>query len=107
MKRYEGLFILNIAGREEGIKEIIDRITDEINKAGGKVETVQKMDKRSFARIADKKHTTGFYANVIFEGDADLVSALHTRFANNEEVFRVLFTQAPATIAAPTLTAAS
>ena len=105
MKRYEGLFILNIAGREEGIKDITDRISDEINKAGGKVETVQKMDKRSFSRVADKKHTTGFYVNVIFEGGPDLVSVLNTRFATNEEVFRVLFTQAAPAAAAPTLTA--
>ena len=97
MKRYEGLFILNTSGREEGVKELIDRICEEIDKAGGKVETVQKMDKRPFARVADKKYTAGFYANVIFEGSGDLVSALHTRFRTNDEVFRVLFTEAQGT----------
>ena len=54
MKRYEGLFILNTAGKEEGVKDALDKISAEISTAGGKVETVQKMDKKSFARIADK-----------------------------------------------------
>ena len=96
MKRYEGLFILSTAGKEEGIKDIIDRISADIAGAGGKVETVQKMDRRHFARVADKRHTAGFYTNVIFESDPGTVASLRTRFGANEEIFRVLFTEAPA-----------
>ena len=40
MKRYEGLFILNTAGREDSIKELIDKISAEIVAGGGKIETV-------------------------------------------------------------------
>ena len=96
MKRYEGLFILETAGKEEGIKDTIDKISAEITAAGGKVETVQKMEKKSFCRVADKKHNAGFYVNVIFEGQPSLIDQLKHRFAMNEEVFRVLFTSAPA-----------
>jgi len=94
VKRYEALFILNTSGKEEGIKEMIDRVSAEITAQGGKIETVQKMDKRPFARIASKKHTSGFYVNVIFAGLPPIVSLLRTRFALNEDVFRVLFTNA-------------
>jgi ribosomal protein S6 len=94
MKRYEGLFILETAGKEEGIKDAIDKISAEITSAGGKVETVQKMDKKGFARIADKKHNSGFYVNVIFESEPAVVNQLKSRFALNEEVFRVMFTNA-------------
>lgn len=96
MKRYEGLFILDTAGKEEGLKETIDKISDEITSAGGKVETVQKMDKRNFSRVADKKYTAGFYVNVIFEGQPALVEQLRHRFAANQDVFRVLISKAPA-----------
>ena len=96
MKRYEGLFILEIAGREEGIKDTIDKISSEITSAGGKVETVQKMEKRNFARVAEKKHNAGYYVNVIFESEPGVITQLKHRFAMNEEVFRVLFTNAPA-----------
>jgi|SRR6267143_1320639 len=95
MKRYEGLFILNTAAKEEGIKDTIDKISAEISAAGGKVETVQKMDKKSFARVADKKFTSGFYVNVIFESNPNALAQLRSRFALNDEVFRVLFTIAP------------
>jgi len=95
VKRYEGLFILNTAGREEGVKDALDKISSEIAAAGGKVETVQKMDRKSFARVADKKHNAGFYANVIFAGTPTIITQLRTKLALNEEVFRVIFTQAP------------
>jgi len=96
MKRYEGLFILNTAGREEGVKEAIDQITAEIEATGGKVETTQKMDKRPFARTPDKRVPSGFYLNVIFTASPESIAGLRTRFALSEEVYRVIFTVAPA-----------
>jgi len=95
VKRYEGLFILNLSGKEDGVKDTLDKISTDIAAAGGKVETVQKMDKKSFARIADKKHTAGFYANVIFAGTPAIIHQLNAKFSLNEEVFRVLFTESP------------
>lgn len=101
MKRYEGLFILNTTGKEEGIKESIDKISAEISAAGGKVETVQKMDKKAFTRIADKKFTSGFFVNVIFESAPGALTTLNNRFTLSEDVFRVLFTNAPTVAPAP------
>jgi ribosomal protein S6 len=95
VKRYEGLFILNTTGREEGVKDALDKISTEITAAGGKVETVQKMDRKNFARVADKKHNAGFYANVIFTGTPTIVTQLRTKLVLNDEVFRVFITQAP------------
>lgn len=96
MKKYEGLFILDIAGKEEGIKDAIDKISAEITSAGGKVETVQKMDKKNFSRVADKRHQSGFYVNVIFDAKPESISQLRTKFGSSSDVFRVLFTEAPA-----------
>jgi ribosomal protein S6 len=95
VKRYEGLFILNISGKEDGIKETLDKVSADITSAGGKVETVQKMDKKSFSRIADKKFSAGFYANIIFNGTPAIIAQLQNKFSLNEEVFRVLFTLSP------------
>jgi len=96
VKRYEGLFILNTAAKEEGIKDSIDKISAEITALGGKVETVQKMEKKNFMRVADKKHTAGFYVNVIFQCPETVTAQLHHRMTMNDEVFRTLFTIAPA-----------
>ena len=95
MKRYEGLFILDTAGKEESAKDIIDRVSSEITSAGGRIETVQKMDKKQFARVRFKKHTAGFYVNVIFEIEPQELPALKSRFGLNNEVFRAMFTVAP------------
>ena len=96
MKRYEGLFILNTAGKEETLKDAIDKLSTDITSAGGKVETVQKMDKKNFMRVADKKHSSGFYVNVIFESKPAVLPQLQKMFSLSEDVFRVLFTEAPA-----------
>jgi ribosomal protein S6 len=96
VKRYEGLFILDTAGKEEGLKDSIDKISAEITSLGAKVETVQKMDKKSFMRVADKKHASGFYVNIIFESEAAVLDQLKHRLTMNPDVFRVMFSKAPA-----------
>ncbi len=95
MKKYEGLFILNLSGKEDGAKDALDKISNEITQVGGKVETVQKMDRKAFARVADKRHSAGFYANVIFAGTPSIVAQLQKKFSLSEEIFRVLFTLLP------------
>lgn len=95
MNRYEGLFILDTAGKEEGVKDVIDKISADIAAAGGKIETMQKMDKRPFARVAERKHSSGYYVNVVFECAADKLAQIRSRFALNSDVFRVCFTRAP------------
>ena len=95
MKRYEGLFILNTTGKEETLQETIDKISTEIASAGGKVETVQKMDKKHYARVANKKFTAGYYVNVIFNAAPAVIAVLNNKFSLNEDVFRVLFTSSP------------
>jgi ribosomal protein S6 len=89
------LFILNTAGREEGIKEAIDKISAEITSLGGKVETVQKMDRRPFARVTNKHIPAGFYVNVIFEGNPQTIAQLRAHFAMWDEIYRVMFSKAP------------
>ena len=77
------------AGWNSPIVASVHRIKD------GKIETVQKMDKRNFARVRHKRHTGGFYANIIFEAKSDVVAQLRSRFSLDNEVFRVLFTGSP------------
>jgi ribosomal protein S6 len=97
VKRYEGLFILNLAGKEEGLKEAVDRVAAEISAVGGKVETIQKMDKKAFARVADRRVSSGHYVNVIFEAKPSSILDLQKRIQHSEEIFRALFTEASET----------
>ena len=107
MKRYEGLFILNgnltSTGKDDGVTLTLDKITKDIEAAGGKIEGTQKMDRRPFTRVADKKFTAGHYVNVIFTGPPTAVAALNLKFGLNEDIFRVLFSKAPVPVPASLL----
>jgi ribosomal protein S6 len=89
------LFILNTTGKDEGVTDLIEKIKKDIEATGGKVETTQKMEKKAFSRVANKKNSAGFYVNVIFESAPAAITGLRHRFAMNDDVFRVLFTAAP------------
>lgn len=93
MRRYEGLFILNTAGKEEGADEIIDKISSDISAGGGRVENIERMDKRNFARIADRKHQSGYYVGITFESEPSLLEDLQDKYALNDEIFRIIFTR--------------
>ena len=107
MKNYEGLFILDLQGREEGLKECVDKISHEIQEVGGSVETVQKMENRPFTRVTNKKITSGFYVNIIFKCESGDITALQQRFQSLDEVYRISISEyraprtAPATATTP------
>ena len=50
--RYEALLVLNTQGREDNVKEIVDRLESEFQKEGAEIEQVQKMEKRPFSYVA-------------------------------------------------------
>ena len=87
MKKYEGLFILDVVGREDAEKDLIDRIQKDIEQAGGSVETVQKMGQKSFARTTSKR-SAGHYVNVIFHAPPKAIAQLDTKFNLDAEFFR-------------------
>jgi ribosomal protein S6 len=94
MKRYEGLFILDLSGKEEGIKEVVDKLSAEIASVGGKIE------KKTFARNARSGESAGHFVNIIFEAQGKAVAELRARFKLASDVIRVLFTEAPAPVVA-------
>ncbi len=95
MRRYEGLFILDTIGSADGGSKATAVVKKLIVKAGGKVEAEQKMDRRQFARVANKKHTGGFYTNLLFELEPAAMDGLELAFKEHEDVFRVQITLAP------------
>ena len=91
---YDGLFILNIQGKDEGLKEIIDLIEKEIGAMDGKVAGVQKMDKRQFSYVAGPLDS-GHYVNFIFQAEPPLITKLRTKFKLDPEVYRQNYMRLP------------
>jgi small subunit ribosomal protein S6 len=85
--RYEGLFVLNIKGTEEGAKEVIERLEGEFKKEGARIEQVQKMDRRQFTYVAGPLDA-GYYVNFVFQAEPTVISKLRARFTLDEEIYR-------------------
>ena len=96
MKQYEGLFILDTQDSAEGVDAIIKALGELIDSSGGKVLNEQKMDRRSFARVANKKNSGGFYVNLVFEMEPGGLEEFRAALRKRPEVFRVQITLANA-----------
>lgn len=85
--RYEGLFVLNTKGNEEGAKDIIDRLEGEFKKEGAQVEQVQKMDRKTFSYAAGALDS-GYFVNFIFQAEPGLIEKLRVKFKLDADVYR-------------------
>ena len=87
MNRYEALLILNTQGRDDTVKDAVDRLESEFEKEGAKIEQVQKMDKRQFSYQAGELDS-GYYVNFVFQADPQLIVKLRSKFKLDPEVYR-------------------
>jgi small subunit ribosomal protein S6 len=92
--RYEALLVLNSQGKEETVREIIERLESEFQKEGAQIEQVQKMDKHQFSYVAGPLDA-GYYVNFIFEAEPQLIARLRTKFMMDPEVYRQSYQRLP------------
>jgi small subunit ribosomal protein S6 len=78
--------VLNTQGKDDSLKEIVDRLESEFQKEGAEIEQVQKMDKRPFAYVAGPLDS-GFYVNFVFHADPPLITKLRSKFKLDPEVY--------------------
>lgn len=85
--RYEALLVLNTQGKDDTLKDIVDRLESEFQKEGAEIEQVQKMDKRQFSYVAGELDS-GYFVNFIFHAEPDLITKLRSKFKLDPEVYR-------------------
>src|SRR5262245_2121472 len=85
--RYEALLVLNTQGKDDNLKDIVDRLESEFQKEGAQIEQVQKMDRRQFSYAAGELDA-GYFVNFIFHAEPDLITKLRTKFKLDPEVYR-------------------
>ena len=93
-RRYEALLVLNAQGKEDTIREIIERLESEFQKEGAQIEQVQKMDKRQFSYVAGPLDA-GYYVNFIFDADPGVIAKLRAKFNLDPEVYRHSYERLP------------
>ena len=93
-RRYEALLVLNAQGKEDTVREIIDRLESEFQKEGAQIEHVQKMDKRQFSYVAGSLDS-GYYVNFIFDAEPEAITRLQTKLKLDPEVYRQSYQRLP------------
>jgi ribosomal protein S6 len=93
-RRYEALLVLNAQGKEESVREIIERLESEFQKEGAQMEQVQKMDKRQFSYVAGPLDA-GYYVNFVFNADPAVIAKLLAKFKLDPEVYRQNYERLP------------
>lgn len=89
-RTYDALYILDIQAKEDSLKEMIEQIEKTITQLGGKVISLQKMDKRKFERVATKIDS-GYYLNMGIELSPHALKELEAKLKNNPSVFRQFY----------------
>ncbi len=84
-KRYEALLALDTQGKEDSIKDIIERLEKTFKGEGAEIEQVQRLEKRELAY--ESRHlTSAYYVNFIFEMDSLALDKLRSKLKLDENV---------------------
>jgi ribosomal protein S6 len=92
---YECLLILDAAVAEDAGKAILERVAKMIQAAGGKVDDVQPLGQKPFARMSGGK-SAGNYVNIVFHALPKALAELDAKFHLDTDLFRWLISDKPA-----------
>ena len=99
MNRYEALLALNTKGKEETIKDTIERLEKVFQAEGAQIEQVQRLEKRDFAY--ESNHIkSAYYVNYIFESAPTLIEKVRAKLKLDNDVLLQNYLQLPAKKAA-------
>lgn len=88
MNKYESMIIINPSVDEQGIKDLIQKFTDLINK-DGKVESVEEIGKKKLA-YEIKKNKEGFYVLFNFESNPNHIDELQRVYRITDDVIKFI-----------------
>ena len=95
MKKYEGLFILNLSGKEDGAKDALDKISNEITTPAARSRRCRKWIARRLPASRTSATAPASMPTSFSPARPTIVAQLQKKFSLNEEIFRVLFTLLP------------
>lgn len=99
MNRYEALLALNTRGKEETVKDTIDRLEKTIAGAGARVEQVQRLEKRELAY--ETQHLkSAYFINVVFEASPAALADIRAKLKLDNDVLLQNYLKSPAKKAA-------
>ena len=85
MNRYEALLALNTRGKEETIKDTIERLEKLLKTEGATIEQVQRLEKRELAYETNHL-TSAYFVNFVFEAAPTIFEKLRTKLKLDTDV---------------------
>ena len=85
MNRYESLLALNTRGKEETIKDTVERLEKLFQKEGAKIEQVQRLEKRELAYESHHLNSA-YFINIIFEAAPATIDQIRAKLKLDSDV---------------------
>lgn len=99
-RRYEVLLALDTRGKEDTIKDTIERLEKFFASEGAAIEQVQRLEKRDLAY--DHNHmTSAYFVNIIFSAEPALIEPLRAKLKLDTDVAMQTYLQLPEKKAEP------
>ncbi len=92
MNKYESVIIINPSVEEEGMKTLIQKFTDLIDK-DGKVEKVEELGKKRLAYEV-KKNKEVYYVVFYFDANPQAIAELERNYRITDEVIKFIVVRA-------------
>jgi ribosomal protein S6 len=89
-KKYKATFILDTRGYNEPVETLVEKIKSVIESANCKIQAVENLGQKTFARTTDRSFPAGIYVEVSFEGPATANSVIKEKLRLDKTVNRVL-----------------
>lgn len=104
MNRYEALLALNTRGKEETVKETIERLEKTLKAAGASIEQVQRLEKRELSY--ETRHLkSAYFINVVFGAEPSAIEAIRSKLKLDNDVVLQNYLKLPAKKAAEAVAA--
>lgn len=88
MNKYESVIIINPSLEEQGMKDVITKFTDIINK-DGKVENVEEVGRKKLA-YEIKKNSEGYYVVITFEANPEFITELERIYRITDDIMKFI-----------------
>ncbi len=88
--KYKATFILDTRGYSEPVETLVEKLKGIIESVGGKVDSVENLGQKAFARTTDRAFPAGIYVEIAFEGESTLPAQIKEKLRLDKTVNRVL-----------------
>lgn len=86
-RKYEAMIVLDMKGKDETVEELVTGIGREMEKAGVKLEQIDKLGKRKFP-YSPRHVESGYFVNYQIEVDGAALDSIRAKLKLNESVYQ-------------------